>query len=115
MTLRTLQVKDDKRNTLSAKIGNLDLLIVKSLGLVAIYFCKYIIAEIKSSTKLFGEVFIIVLGDLYQLQPVRQQFVFMPVSDHLARLHGSLLNCFGTHVYKANQNYEKEGGPQLCR
>ena len=37
----------------------------------------------------FGNVNILAVGDLFQLQPVAQLHVFSEVSDAYARLHGS--------------------------
>lgn len=92
-----IKLSDDKRNTLRTKAGHLDLLIVDEISMVGsdlLLQLHYRLTEIKSSTKLFGGISLIVLGDLYQLRPVKQKFVFEPVLDHVARLHGSLWNCF---------------------
>ena len=92
-----IKLSDDKRNTLRSKVGNLDLLIIDEISMVGSNLflqLHYRLTEIKGSSNLFGGVAVIVLGDLYQLPPVKQQFVFKPVSDHIARLYGSLWDCF---------------------
>ena len=91
------KLTDDKINTLRAKAGTLELLTVDEISMVdcnLLLHLHYRLCEIKSSQKPFGGVSMLVFGDLFQLPPVKQQFLFNPVSDFIARLYGSLWENF---------------------
>ncbi|KAJ8048785.1 ATP-dependent DNA helicase PIF1 [Holothuria leucospilota] len=52
------------------------------------------LSYITGSTKLFGNVAVLAVGDLYQLQPVRQKHVFLPPSDATAQFAAIWQNSF---------------------
>jgi hypothetical protein len=91
------KLSDDKRNTLRAKAGKLQLLIIDEISMVGsnlFLHLHYRLSEIKSSNKLFGGVSVVVFGDLYQLPPVKQHFIFIPSSDILANIFRNLWSHF---------------------
>ena len=67
---------------------------ISMVGCNLLLHLHYRLCEIKSSQKPFGGVSVLVFGDLFQLPPVKQQFLFNPVSDFIARLYGSLWENF---------------------
>ncbi|KAK3094305.1 hypothetical protein FSP39_000082 [Pinctada imbricata] len=92
-----IKLSDDKRNALRTKAGTLKMLIIDEISMVGsdiLLQIHYRLCEIKSSSEPFGGISVIVFGDLYQLPPVMQQFVFKPVSDPYVNLYGSLWRQF---------------------
>ena len=90
-------LSDDKRNTLRSKTSNLQLLIIDEISMVGTNLflqlhCR--LCEIKCSKQPFGGVSVLAFGDMYQLKPVKQKFIFENVSNKIARLHGSLWEHF---------------------
>lgn len=76
-----------------SKLGNLCLLIIDEISMVAndqLLTIHRRLADIMNSDEPFGGVSILAVGDLYQLGPVGRLPVFMPPSDALAALYGSL-------------------------
>jgi hypothetical protein len=92
-----IKLSDDKRNALRTKAGSLKMLIIDEISMVGsdiLLQIHYRLCEIKSSSDPFGGISVVVFGDLYQLPPVMQQFVFKPVSDPYVNLYGSLWKQF---------------------
>jgi hypothetical protein len=84
----------DKLNTLRTKLENLTLLIIDEVSMVGTDMFLNIhrrLNEIKGTPGdvWFGNVCVLVVGDLYQLPPVKQKCIFKPVKDSLARMCGS--------------------------
>ncbi|XP_078619175.1 uncharacterized protein LOC144886422 [Branchiostoma floridae x Branchiostoma japonicum] len=89
-------LSSDKLNTLRSRLGKLKLLIVDEVSMVGadlLYHLHRRLQDICGSSNpdsRFGGVSILAVGDLFQLQPVRQNHVFSLPSDNYAKLHGSL-------------------------
>ena len=84
----------DKLNTLRTKLSNLQLLIIDEVSMVGSNMLLQIhrrLQQLKGSKDdvTFGNVSILAVGDLFQLQPVAQPYVFDLVGDVYARLHKS--------------------------
>ena len=84
----------DKLNTLRSKLSNLHLLIIDEVSMVGSNMLLEIhkrLQQLKGSNDdtTFGNVSILAVGDLFQLQPVAQPYVFDLVGDAYARLHKS--------------------------
>ena len=84
----------DKLSTLRVKMSNLQLLIIDEVSMVGSNMLLLIhrrLQQLKGSpdSTTFGNISVLAVGDLYQLQPVAQPYVFDLVSDAYARLHGS--------------------------
>ena len=76
------------------KLANLQLLIIDEISMVGSNMLLQIhrrLQQLKGSpdSTTFGNISILAVGDLYQLQPVAQPHVFGEVSDAYARLHSS--------------------------
>ena len=92
-----VRLSDEKRNGLRSKAGSLDLLIIDEISMVSSDLLLQIhhrLSEIKAVDQPFGGVSVIAFGDLYQLPPVLQPFIFNPVKDPIASLSGSLWRTF---------------------
>ena len=84
----------DKLNTLRTKLSNLQLLIIDEVSMVGSDMLLQIHKRLqqlkgKGDESTFGDVSILAVGDLFQLQPVAQPYVFAQVRDAYARLHRS--------------------------
>ena len=87
----------ERVSTLRTRLSNLQLLIIDEMSMVGCNMLLQIhkrLQQLKgtSSDHTFGNVNILAVGDLYQLQPVAQPYVFAQVANVYARLHrtGSL-------------------------
>ena len=92
-----IRLSDEKRNGMRAKAGKLQLLIIDEISMVSCNLLLQIhnrLCEIKGVTDPFGGISVIVFGDLFQLPPVLQPFVFKPGNDIIANLTGSLWRLF---------------------
>jgi len=92
-----IRLSDEKRNGMRAKAGKLQLLIIDEISMVSCNILLQIhnrLCEIKGVTDPFGGISVIVFGDLFQLPPVLQPFVFKPGNDIIANLTGSLWRLF---------------------
>ena len=88
-----IKLSDDKRNALRSKASNLKLLIIDEISMVGselLMQLHYRLCEITCKNKPFGGISVIAFGDLFQLPPVMQQFVFKPSKDPLCKLYGNL-------------------------
>ena len=83
-------------NILRNKLQKLKVLIIDEISMVSATMLCYIhrrLEEIKGSqnkSSVFGDVTIIAFGNLYQLRPVKQSFVFDLPDDDYAKLHDPL-------------------------
>ena len=86
----------EKLNTLRSRLGKIKLLVIDEVSMVGsdlLYHIHRRLQEISGASgpdSRFGNVSILAVGDLYQLQPVGQGHVFQLPSDPYARLHGSI-------------------------
>ena len=108
-----VKLSDEKRNVLRSKAGALKLLIIDEISMVGSNLFLQIhhrLCELKSSQKPFGGVSIIVFGDMFQLPPVLQRFVFKSVSDPIAKLTGTLWEHFTfaelTQIMRQKEDFE---------
>ena len=73
------QLSDDKRNTLQTKYMHLSVLIVDEVSMVGnemLNFLNLRLQEVKCNKKHFGGVHLILVGDLFQLRPVGDGWIF---------------------------------------
>ncbi len=84
----SLPLTQDRLNTLRMKLSNIQLLIIDEVSMVGSNMLLQIHQQLKGS-KDDGNVSILAVGDLFQLQPVAQPYVFDGIGDAYARLHGS--------------------------
>ena len=73
------QLSDDKRNTLQTKYMHLSVLIVDEVSMVGKEMLNFLylrLQEIKSNKQHFGGIHVILVGDLYQLRPVGDGWIF---------------------------------------
>ena len=73
------KLSDDKRNTLRTKLSALRIVVIDEISMVDISLFNNLNSMLKNITgamKPFGGVSILALGDLYQLPPVGQSFIF---------------------------------------
>ena len=77
------QLSDDKRNTLQAKYRDLTVLVVDEVSMVGNEMLNFLylrLQEIKGNKEHFGGVHIILVGDLFQLRPVGDGWIFSNTS-----------------------------------
>ena len=84
----------DKLNSLRCSLGKLKLLVIDEISMVGADMLHCIHRRLQEITGNydfhFGGVSILAVGDLYQLPPVMQSFIFKDPSDCYASLYGSL-------------------------
>uniref|UniRef100_A0A8C4N9P6 ATP-dependent DNA helicase n=1 Tax=Eptatretus burgeri TaxID=7764 RepID=A0A8C4N9P6_EPTBU len=91
-----MPASSEKLNSLRLRIGKLKLLIIDEVSMVGadlLYHIHRRLQDIRGKSdpnSPFGDVSILAVRDLFQLQPVGQDHVFGLPSDCYARLHGSL-------------------------
>lgn len=86
---KTSQLSDDKRNTLRAKLFDLKFIIIDEISMVGCDFLLEIhnrLTEIFGTYEAFGGLSVIAVGDMYQLPPVFQKFIFETPTDIMAAL-----------------------------
>ena len=91
--LRYKQLSDDKRNTLKTKYRDLSVLIVDEVSMVGnemLTFLYHRLQEIKGNQEPFGGVHIVLVGDLFQLRPVGDGWIFTNNSNDYASLGPNL-------------------------
>ena len=77
--LKYKQLSDDKRNTMRTKYMDLSVLIVDEVSMVGSEMLSFLylrLQEIKCNKEPFGGVHVILVGDLYQLRPVGDAWIF---------------------------------------
>ena len=87
------QLSDDKRNTLQTKYKKLAVLIVDEVSMVGnemLIFLYQRLQEVKCNQEPFGGVHIILVGDLFQLRPVGDGWIFSNVTSNYASLAPNL-------------------------
>ena len=86
----------EKLNTLRSRLGKLGLIVIDESSMVGSDLLYHIHRRLEDimgkndSDSRFGGVSILAVGDLFQLQPVQQKYIFDSPSDSYAKLHGSL-------------------------
>ena len=73
------KLTNDALNTLTVKYMNLKMLIIDEISMVGASLFNFIdlrLREVLNNNSLFGGIHVIVIGDLYQLQPVMDQWIF---------------------------------------
>ena len=86
-------LSDEKRNTLQSKFMNLSILIIDEVSMVGngmLNFLYLRLQEIKGNKEAFGGVHIILVGDLFQLRPVGDSWIFLDCSIGYATLAPNL-------------------------
>ncbi|KAJ8048747.1 ATP-dependent DNA helicase PIF1 [Holothuria leucospilota] len=79
----------EKLNTLQSKYRHLKLVIIDEISMVGIRLFNYInyrLQQIKGNQNIFGSVSIIAVGDLFQLQPVYDRWIFQNPLDGYSAL-----------------------------
>ena len=82
-------LSDEKRNTLREKLSDLSFIIFDEISMVSSNLFVRIhnrLNKLFGVTKLFGDIFIITFGDMYQIPPVAQKFIFQQPTDKYAAL-----------------------------
>ena len=90
-------LSDEKRNSLRTKLSALCFIIIDEISMVGsdlILRVHYRLNELFGGQKIFGGISIITFGDMYQIRPVGQRFIFLPPTDRYAALAPSLWNNF---------------------
>lgn len=73
------RLSDETRNSLRMKLANLKILICDEISMVGTSIFQQVnnrLCEITGSNEPFGGVSVLTFGDLYQLEPVLQSFIF---------------------------------------
>ena len=87
------RLSDDKRNTLQTKYKDLSVLIVDEVSMVGNEMLSFLyqrLQEIKNSQEPFGGLHIILVGDLFQLRPVGDGWIFANARSDYASLAPNL-------------------------
>ena len=90
------KLSDEKCNTLRVKLQSLGIIIIDEISLVGSDMLLYISKRLQQITgcfQPFGGITVVTFGDLYQLPPVAQPFVYDLPSDSFERLSGSVWQC----------------------
>ena len=91
--LKYKQLSDDKRNTLRTKYADLSVLIVDEVSMVGNEMLNFLylrLQEIKGNKEPFGGVHVILVGDLFQLRPVGDAWIFANNSNDYSSLAPNL-------------------------
>jgi len=97
-------LSSEKQNALYNRLQYLSLVIIDEVSMVGSDTLfdihrrlKEIMGRSEFDESIFGNVSILAVGDLYQLQPVKQRYIFEPPSNINAQLCGSLWENFKLH------------------
>ena len=91
--LRYKQLSDDKRNTLQTKYMHLSILIIDEVSMVGNEMLNFLylrLQEIKGNKEPFGGVHVLLVGDLFQLRPVGDGWIFANASTDYSMLAPNL-------------------------
>ncbi|VDI33111.1 Hypothetical predicted protein [Mytilus galloprovincialis] len=80
-SLQFRSLESSSLNTLQTKLGNVQLIFIDEISMVGFKMLNFIhqrLMEIKQSKEPFGGVSIIAVGDLFQLKPVMDSYIFQP-------------------------------------
>ena len=91
--LKYKPLSDDKRNTLQTKYRHLSILIIDEVSMVGnemLNFLYFRLQEIKGNKDHFGGVHILLVGDLFQLRPVGDGWIFVNTSSDYSSLGPNL-------------------------
>ena len=91
--LKYKQLSDDKRNTLQTKYRHLNILVIDEVSMVGnemLNFLNLRLQEIKCNKEHFGGVHILLVGDLFQLRPVGDGWIFANASSDYSSLGPNL-------------------------
>ena len=97
--LKYKPLSDDKRNTLTTKYRHLTILFVDEVSMVGNAMLSFLylrLQEIKGNHEPFGGVHVILVGDLFQLRPVGDGWIF----DNNAGDYTSLAPICGRHTLR---------------
>ncbi|XP_052263343.1 uncharacterized protein LOC127866661 isoform X2 [Dreissena polymorpha] len=86
------KLSDSVCNRLRVQLSHLKIIIIDEISMVSSSAFSYIdqrLQQIKDSTKPFGGVSVLAVGDLYQLRPIAK-YIFEPPANVMQRLAGSL-------------------------
>ena len=92
-----MSLSDDKRNTLRSKLSSLKFIIIDEISMVSSNLFLQMhnrLDELFGGSDIFGGISILAFGDMYQLSPVIQPYVFEEPSDKFAKLAVSLWSYF---------------------
>ena len=84
-------LSDERKSALRTKLSNLKLLVIDEVSIVSNLMLKYIHERLKEiystpDTVWFGGISIVVVGDFYQLPPVKAKPAFSPFKNELFNL-----------------------------
>ena len=112
--LKYKPLTDDKRNTLKTKYRYLSVLIVDEVSMVGNGMLTYLflrLQEIKGNREPFGGVHVILVGDLYQLRPVADGWIFANNSEDYASLAPNLWQTYFTVFELTEIMRQKDDAP----
>lgn len=88
-----IRLSNEKLTAVREKLGAIQILVIDEISMVGADMLLTIhrrLCDIKGCTEPFGGVSVLAVGDLLQLPPVAQRAVFLPPSDEVAAIYGSL-------------------------
>ena len=112
--LKYKPLSDDKRNTLKTKYRYLSVLIVDEVSMVGndmLSFLYLRLQEIKGNRDPFGGVHVILVGDLFQLRPVGDGWIFANSSRGYASLAPNLWQTYFTMFELTEIMRQKDDAP----
>ena len=112
--LKYKPLSDDKRNTLKTKYRFLTVLVVDEVSMVGnnmLGFLYLRLQEIKGNRKPFGGVHIILVGDLFQLRPVADGWIFADNSEDYSSLAPNLWRTYFTMFELTEIMRQKDDAP----
>ena len=112
--LKYKPLTDDKRNTLKTKYRYLSVLIVDEVSMVGNSMLNYLflrLQEIKGNREPFGGVHVILVGDLYQLRPVADGWIFANNSEGYTSLAPNLWQAYFTFFELTEIMRQKDDAP----
>ena len=112
--LKYKQLSDDKRNTLITKYANLSVLIVDEVSMVGNEMLSFLylrLQEIKCNKEPFGGIHVILVGDLFQLRPVGDAWIFANNRNEYASLAPNLWQTYFTMFELTEIMRQKDDAP----